>query len=167
VNDIEAASLIALLAAAFPSAKISKETVSVYVSNLDDISYEDGRRAVDNLLRTSDFFPSLAALRREALGVAGLLSPPREQAWLEVEMGMRTKGRGVKIEWSHPAIETAVRTMGWTNMCLSENLDVVRGQFFKVYDSISQRNDREAQTGHIAELVAKPVFELEGVVKSL
>ena len=167
MKEIEAASLMAILAAAFPSAKISKETVSVYVSNLEDITYEDGRRAVDNLIRLNDFFPSIAALRREVLNSSGLLCPPREAAWLEVEVGLRRHGRLARVEWSHDSIETAVKTMGWTNMCLSENIDVVRGQFFKVYDSISQRSDRETQTSRAGELGAIRTLALEGVVKSI
>lgn len=167
MKEIEAASLMAILAAAFPSAKISKETVSVYVAHLSDVPYEESRIAVDNLVRTSDFFPSVALLRREILAMMGLLAPPRESAWLEVETGMRTRGRGVKIDWSHPAISEAVRAMGWNNMCLSENLDVVRGQFFKVYDSLRDRSDRQAQTSSVSAIEAGDTRLIGGVVKSL
>lgn len=167
MTEIEAAELVAILAAAFPSARIDSRTVSVYVRNLVDLDYASGHEAVNNIVRTADFFPSIASIRHEILSVNGLMSPPKEQAWLEVEMSMRRIGRNGSVDWSHPAISEAVRTMGWVNMCLSENIDVVRGQFFKVYDSISGRSDRSVQihTGHTLTSAAQK--SLSSVVKSI
>ena len=168
MNDIEAAHLIAILAAAFPSANVNGKTVEIYVENLKDLEYEQGRDAVDSIIRTSDWFPSIAALRREILAIGGYLCPPKDQAWMEVETNMRRHGRTGKPEFSHHAIEDAVKAMGWTNMCLSENIDVVRGQFWKIYESISTRQDRTAQIDTSRMVTAgKPVIELEGVVQSL
>jgi hypothetical protein len=164
----EAARIIHALAAAFPSANIPTETVAIYVENLIDLPVDDGMIAASNLIRTENWFPPIAKIRSETRRVGGALSPSREQAWLEVEMAMRHKGRGKRVEWSHDAISESVRTMGWTNMCLSENLDVVRGQFFKVYDSISGRVNREEQiqTAPALEAGRSPV-ELRGVIRSL
>lgn len=166
MTEIEAAHLVAILAAAFPSANVDGRTVEIYVEHLKDLEYDSGRVAVECIVRTADWFPSVAAIRKEILSVTGSLSPTREEAWYEVESNMRLKGRTGKCEWSHPVIAESVKSMGWVNMCLSENIDVIRGQFFKVYDAISQRADRARQAE--SSLMVGPAvqsIELESVVR--
>ena len=148
MTEVEAASLIAILAAAFPNAKIDARSVSVYVEHIREFPYADGQEAVTGIVRTSEWFPTVAVLRREILSLQGALCPAAEEAWVEVEAGMRKYGRTRRVEWSHPAIGEAVSAMGWTNMCLSENIDVVRGHFFKIYNSVSKRTDRDVQVGN-------------------
>jgi hypothetical protein len=170
VNNIEAARLLAVLAAGFPNFNLQKETVAVYANQLEDLSYSDGEVAIGNLLKTEDWFPTISKIRKEILLVGGGLSPSREQAWIEVQYAIAHKGHTGKPEWTHDAVSEAVRCIGWTNLCLSQNQETTRAHFFKAYDGISQRTDRAAQTGYKAELEngsGNYKLQLENVVKSV
>ena len=170
MNNIEAARLLALLAAGFPNFNLQKETVAVYANQLEDLPYQHGEEAVANLLKTEDWFPTISKIRKEILFVAGGLSPSREQAWLEVQRQIAHKGHMGSPDWSHESVSDAVRCIGWRNLCLSENQDTTRAHFFKAYDGISQRTDRFLQTGNNAQLEngsGKYKLQLENIVKSV
>src|SRR5688500_4643584 len=55
MNRSEAAKIVAILAAAYPAAKMQDQTVFVYQVGLSDISYAEVERAVMMLIRTATF----------------------------------------------------------------------------------------------------------------
>lgn len=62
-NLRSAAEAVALLAAAYPSFNVPKETVKVYVQMLSDIPTGALESAVAELIRTSKFFPTVSDIR--------------------------------------------------------------------------------------------------------
>lgn len=64
----DADALIDLLVAAFPSAKATPSTIALTVSWLMALRVQDGRRAVETLVGTSTFWPTIAEIR-DAAGI--------------------------------------------------------------------------------------------------
>jgi hypothetical protein len=50
-----------------------------------------------------------------------------------------------------------VKAIGWRDICMSENVDVLRSNFLKMYDSMAKSLDREV----LKELVATANDALE------
>ena len=141
MNEREAASIVAVIAAAFPSWNASRETVAVYVDALDDLDFEETRAAVRDLLLTEDRWPTIAGIRRRVASRAGALAPSPSQVWSEIQQNASTIGRGSSPEFSHPAILEAVRAIGWWNICSSSNPETMRAQFLRIYEDTQKRHD--------------------------
>lgn len=95
-----------------------------------------------------EFPPPVGIIRRRAMEIMlesrGDRSPSADEAWREVVTKLRQVGRQEFPEWSHPAVEAAVRTIGWIWICDSENMDVLRSHFLRFYGAISERFDHGA-----------------------
>jgi len=66
VTLTETVLVLAKLSAAFPAAKVSEETASVYHEALADMPFQAVKQAVKGAILEDDFFPSVAELRRRA-----------------------------------------------------------------------------------------------------
>lgn len=148
----ETAAVLALLASAYPYAKVSKETAAVYHGVWLDLAFDDCRRAAETLIRVSDHFPSAAAVRREVLRLAGRLCPSPAEAWGMVTAAVRESGRYKRPRFAHEALEQAVTAIGWREMCDSENQGVLRAHFFKVYEKLAEETDRSTMLASAGEL---------------
>jgi len=135
MNRTEIASLLAICSAAYPHVNVTVETATVYAEMLADLPNEDARRAVRRLLATSQFFPSIAAIREATLAVSQPAVPTPANAWSEVMLKMKEVGHNGRPEWSHPSVAVAVATLGWWDLCMSDNQAVSRAHFWKVYDA--------------------------------
>lgn len=60
-----------ILVHAFPGKEKSKETFAIYIEYLADIHPELLRRAVNNLIENSTWFPRVAEIRAEAVRIVG------------------------------------------------------------------------------------------------
>lgn len=67
MNSTEAKHLISLLVAAFPSARVGDETVSVYESGIADLGAQETQAAIGELIHSSKFLPSVADIRGEVV----------------------------------------------------------------------------------------------------
>lgn len=148
----ETAAVLALLASAYPYAKVSKETAAVYHGVWLDLTFDDCRRAAETLIRVSDHFPSAAALRREVLRGAGRLAVSPAEAWAMVTAGVRDSGRYKRPRFACEAVEKAVSAIGWREICDSENQGVLRAHFFKVYEKLAEEADRSTMLELAGEL---------------
>jgi len=82
----------------------------------------------------------IALIRKNA--IAHSLPLPAD-AWSEVLLVVSRVGCYGQPEFSHPAIGRAVDGIGWRSICMSENIGIERAHFFKIYDQIVQREEKE------------------------
>jgi len=81
VTKLEVAKLVGVLIASFPSSKATPETSVVYERMLADLDYHAANAAVERLLATAKFMPTIAEIREATLTVfAGEIRPGGE-AW--------------------------------------------------------------------------------------
>jgi len=143
MNKKETASILAFLASAYPSIKITKETAEVYHDVLQDLGYPECVETVRQCVRVSQFFPSASEIRRGVLRDKGLLSPLPSEAWSEVIGVASREGLNKSNEWSHATVAETVKAIGWREICFAENQGVLRAHFLKMYDSFRETNDRK------------------------
>lgn len=144
MNKTEIANLLALCASAYPHVAITKETAIVYAEMLADLELSVAMQAVKKLIATSQYFPTVAAIREQCASIATPFAPSLASAWAEVTYQVRHVGHGKQPEWSHPSIATTVDTLGWRELCMSENQAVMRAHFWKVYEAIAREQRMDA-----------------------
>ena len=97
-----------------------------------------------------EFAPPVGVIRQTAVQLSirarGEECPGIDQAWTEVQTQIRRFGYQHPPDWSHDAIERAVAAFGWRELCLTDNQDAARAHFFRLYQSIVDRIERDEHT---------------------
>lgn len=76
------------------------------------------------------FAPNAGELREQAIRLAEPNPPPEpDEAWTEVKDRIHYVGHHGCPTWTHPLVEQAVETMGWWDLCMSENVMADRAHF--------------------------------------
>lgn len=127
----EIAEAVAVLSAAYPRQQVSVETVRLYVVALANAPLADLAWAVEQHIRTSQFFPTVAdILRKIAIKHAGL--PVAEEALCRMMQGNY-------VALSPRAKEAITEAREAVNVDFQmETGSNWRGQFLKVYDALRE-----------------------------
>lgn len=140
----DALDLVALLVAHYPAqAKLAPENVNAFVASLTLYSRDHGRQAVERVVRSSVWFPSVAAVVTEIVEVAMGLPTP-ENAWLLLLERQRT---GDRKEPLAPTIRIALDAAGGTHAMQTNATHLVRKAFIESYAAARQQlADRMRET---------------------
>ena len=133
------------LSSAYTSLKLTKDNIRVYVEHLSDLPDEALHSAIRSIIRTSNFFPSIAEIRETTLRntlTASLPSP--SEAWANVADQLQQSGTWHTPVFAHPLIAQAVRTMGWYDLCRSDNQMTDRAHFMRLYSDLRDTSWRQA-----------------------
>jgi hypothetical protein len=138
VPKAEIVKRVGILAAAYPNAKISKETLKIYVGMLSDLSLEVLDCAIQKCLAESEFFPTIAKIRSAASSLTSVTNclPSSWEAWNEVTLQIRHNGYYRTPQFSNGLVARAVNALGWSQLCLSENQIADRAHFVRVYEQL-------------------------------
>lgn len=140
------AKLLTLIAAAWPRFEPSADKVNIWHEMLNDIPSPVLGASIKRLIAEREWPPSISDVRKEAIG---LLEPEKitpAEAWGQVQNAVKTYGyyrakEGVST--LSPRVKKAVDCIGWSNICNSENVSVIRGQFMKMYEQIQEQEYKE------------------------
>ncbi len=138
MNKVETAKIAAILSATFPDRAFTREQIEVWHIMLEDMPYPLAEEALKAVLSKNRFFLTIAEIREEAAAIARPI-PLAAEAWEEVKKAIEKIGSWGTPVFSDPLIKKTVDSFGWLDMCRSENIDVVRGQFIKLYESVARR----------------------------
>lgn len=165
-------------------AQADKMMVTAWAEMLADIPLDQAKEAVKYAVATSPFPPSICEIRNYAVKISenSLHSP--EEAWkiardaireystrtvpIEgfnskeyefVKFGEPVKVRPSGLEYEAkrhvpPEVWEVMKLMGYADMCASENMDVLRGQFMKIWNN---KADREHEYRVVAPVVPQIV----------
>lgn len=139
----QALEILAILTACYPSTKINQATANIYLNFLSQFDYETAKKAVHQIVLTSQYFPSLADLYQALNSFSKKEIPGINEAWAEVMRKIQTIGIYGSPSFSHQAILDAVSVIGWRNICMSENISVERAHFMKIYEAVKKRYEEE------------------------
>lgn len=107
----QAKAAIALLIAAYPRGSWPASTQEVYARSIEPFAFDDVRRAIERLVATSEFPPSIAEVRREivedALGLPGEI-----EAWMLAEAHASARRPGAPRAKCYACMTTGRRVDG-------------------------------------------------------
>jgi hypothetical protein len=146
--ETDIAKLMGVMALAWPRYELKPETIKVYSRVLADIQVEALEAASLHIMSTSTFFPSIAEWRQAAfeIMVNKPAIPSQYEAWEMVLREIRRIGSYGQPQFQHQLVARAVEIMGWTELCMSEQIEYDRAHFFKVYASLLDRAFDDVRT---------------------
>jgi len=141
MTDLEVNKLVSVLLAAFPSSKATLGTSMSYESMLADLDYAVANAAIERLLATSKFLPTIAEIRDACLVLQTGDKMPGGQAWGLVLSAIKRFGSyrqpGVDFDFQDPLVLRCVLMLGWQELCQSENSVADRARFTELYEDLS------------------------------
>jgi len=144
VKKSDAAELVMLLLGAYPHAKVHSRTSQVYETMLADLDVESARAAVQRLITTSKFMPTVAEVRAAAADLERGPVRSGADAWLDVLAQIRSEGYCGAPRFDDAIVTALVERWGWSRLCLEGSLEADRARFIEAYDSLAkQARDRE------------------------
>jgi len=124
------------------SEKDPRPTFRLWEMMFSDIPKEKFEKAVARVITTSKFFPTVAEIMEN---LNDHHNPVAIEAWGEVTAAVKKFG-WVRPEEAHqslsPLTRKVVESIGWMEICQSEESDVIRGQFMNHYNSLLTRTER-------------------------
>lgn len=157
----ETVELFTVIAALYPReqsfSKADSETVKVWQRMLSDIPANIAVGAVQSHAATSQWPPSIAEIRQHAVNITSPIMDA-DQAYTLVRIAMKKFG----YYQSKDAMETlpedvreAVRSFGgFVSMCMSEEPEIQRAQFMKLWDAMKKRwQERALMPPDVLQLV--------------
>lgn len=148
----EMAKLLQLLAIAYPKAGFAanEETVQLWFEMLSDLPDLLVVAAVKRMIATNPYPPTIADVRKNAVDAADMAQGNvigSAEAWGYVSKAMRKHGSyspGEARASMPPEVWAMVERFGWRDMCMSENIDVIRGQFKSMWEGTEKRRRENA-----------------------
>lgn len=169
MNGREAAKFFAVICALYPRdnafANAPKETIAMWSVMLKDIPFDLAQVALQAHSSRSQFPPSISEIRAAALEIAKPeISMTGDEAWKIARETMRKYGcsnlpvistgadgsivrryaRDEAKKNTPPEVWKIMERMGYRDMCMTENIDVIRGQFLRMWDAYSRRRKEQA-----------------------
>lgn len=153
MTKTEVMKLVAVLCAAYPSAKFTAEASSAFESALADLGYAVANAAVEQIIGTSRWMPTIADIRERVLSLLSGEIRPGGDAWGSVLKAIAARGRnrtpGVDFEFCDPVVHEAVKALGWSQLCDSENATADRARFVELYDRLAVVRRRQELTHNL------------------
>jgi len=149
------------------------QMVADWTRLLADVPGPVGLAAFDLHCQSNPHPPTPADIRSAATIHSALPSPG--EAWAEVIHAAKHIGYqdGVVPEMSRPEIQDAACAAGWSAICFADtemSLSTTRAHFFRIYDGMASRSDREqkraALEGHVPAGLLPRLKRVDGIGKS-
>lgn len=152
MTEAEAQKLVTVLVTAFPNTMVrmttdqQQQTMTVFRRMLGDLDYATANAAVERLLATSRFMPTVAEIRDVAMSLTVGEQIPGGEAWGHVVKAIAAQGAyrvpGTDFVFRDPVTVQCVAALGWMNLCMSENQPADRARFIELYDKLAARDRR-------------------------
>ena len=129
----------------------SPERTQVYWDMLSDLPFNVAIAAGKKVIATLEnpFLPMPAVFRGMAAQITGPSIPPAPDAYAEVLRAIRNFGsyrQQEALESLSPLVRKATEAIGWKELCLCEEPDVIRGQFRMAYEALERREMIDLKT---------------------
>lgn len=164
MTGAECHDVLKLIGAAYPTQRqrMSQDDVramaAVYTAGLLDLDFDRVRAAVDRLVKGSRFMPTIAEIREAAVDVVRGPRAPGGEAWGRCLAMVRRYGShrhpGVDFAVDDPALLATIRSLGWSDLCQSNNPHADRARFIELYDQLAKGDRKEAAIGPTASPLA-------------
>lgn len=153
ITKADVVGIFKLLATLFPQSAKNYEgadalTRDAWYELVRDLPRELVAEAIKSYAASHVFAPSIAEIRAEALkAVNPALSIGADEAWGLVHKAISRFGYSRQrdaLDSMPPPVARCVERFGWREICLSEEQDVVRGQFRRAFETQLAREKTDA-----------------------
>jgi hypothetical protein len=128
---------------------VARPTIDAYFEMLKDLSYDLAAAAVKKIIATDEYptLPTIGKIRQAAAEISRgrILSAP--EAWGMAIKAIHRYGyyREAEAMESLPEhVAEIVRWIGYQSICMTDKIDVVRGQFLRMYETHQKREQEQA-----------------------
>lgn len=141
MTKVEVAKLVQVLLASFPNAQTNTGTSQAYERMLADLDHAAAQAAVERLIATSKWLPTVAEIRETAQAIAVGEQRPGGDAWGSVLSAIKAQGAyrkpGIDFVFNDPVTARCVAALNWEELCLSENQAADRARFIELYEKLA------------------------------
>ena len=155
----EIAQLVFLASTNFPNMqqKDLEPTCHLWEKMFSDMPYDLAEAALIKVLSTAKFWPTVAEIREAAAQISQPRIMDASEAWGQVMEGLRRFGlyqAQAAMDWFSPDVRMMVKRFGWYELCHTDNIDVVRGQFMRAWDAHAKgQREMAVLPGPIREMI--------------
>lgn len=149
MTQIEVAQLTAMLVSAFPQSSFTEASHELYEAMLRDIDLDAGMLAVQRLIATNKWLPTIAEIRAVAAEIKYGTKRLGAEAWGDVSDAVRRVGAyEAPPPFKDPLVGECVRLLGWLALCRGTNEVSDRARFIELYDGLQERERRDVTAGY-------------------
>lgn len=146
----EFATFAAALKTYYPKENLlpNSQAMELWFRQLEDIPYDLAEMALNKWVATNKWSPTIADIREQAASVVNGEKPLWSDGWEEVVRAIKNYGSyGQKeaMESMSEITRTAVRRMGYIDLCRSENPVADRANFRMIFEQIAEREQKQNQ----------------------
>ncbi|MGH2331081.1 replicative helicase loader/inhibitor [Thermoanaerobacter mathranii] len=143
--------ILAIIASSYPqyTRQIQRNLENMAVvwgAFLRDIPFETALAVLQHLIPKSQYPPTIYDFRKELLEIAGSSEPDAVEAWGEVTRAVKLYGVYRPEEALNSLSDITrevVEAIGWREICLTEDINVVRAHFIKLFEVYRERKLEE------------------------
>ena len=124
------------------------QAMDLWFAQLQDIPYKVAEIGLNKWVSLNKWSPSIADIREMASTVAHGELPSWGDAWQEVLLAIRQYGSYRALEAMNslsPLARKATERIGFTNLCMSENMSADRANFRLIYEQLAERQKKDEQ----------------------
>lgn len=144
----EVAEIVAMLLQAYPQAQFGPASSAMYERMLVDLDPATALEAVQRLMRTSKWLPTIAEIRTTAADVRHGPKRLGAEAWGDVTEAVRRVGAyRPPPAFTDSLVTDCVGMLGWRNLCLGANDAADRARFIELYDGLVDRRRADVVAG--------------------
>lgn len=134
---------ITFLAIAY-NKELTEEQVGVWYEFFKNEDYEAFRKAVKRIIPLKQFMPSIAELKQEIATISNpVLQLNADEEWDSVIKAIRRYGsyrQNEAMQSLKPYTANIVRQVGYTRICMSENIQWERKEFIELFNTNKERD---------------------------
>lgn len=145
------------------------ETLQAWKTALSYYSYEEIAAAIQRCIFTCKYQPTIAHIV-DAININKSNNSINIDAWGNVQNAIRKYGMYREIEAVESLDNTTrriIKSIGWKNICTSDNPDIVRAQFRKAYEQIAaEQKTRDIMPEQLRQNISKQISNSTGQLET-
>ena len=145
-----------------------KDKLMLWYEMLGDRSEIEFMLGVKKYIKSSEFAPTIAGIKKAIADIITSQAPDGMEAWNELQMAIRRFGmyrEQEALESLSDRTRRVVKSLGFKNLCISENQMADRAHFLRMFESMSSRErdfaiEGTRLSGEIQQLAQKMSLRL-------
>lgn len=141
------------------------QALELWYHQLQDIPYQVAEVTLNKWVAVNKWSPSIAEIREEATKLINGEAMTWSEAWETVLRAISRYGTYRADEGLaslEPITQKVVKRLGFTNLCVTDNIGVERANFRLIYEQEVKRQEQDAQIPPQIKAVINQVLLLEG-----